>query len=472
MSVEPIGLLTLAIGLATLFWGADLAILCFIPMTLLGSAGAILLGASGTIQPAHLMLSFLTFTIFLRPERRATILRSSTFPHECFWLAAIVILGVIGGLLLPRVFAGATDVTAIGSTDYGPSVVLVPLGPTSGNITQAVYIIADFACFAAVLAYASVPRDHAVVVKALLIYCVGDVAFAFLDVVTSATGTSDLLGFIRNASYVFHDDEVTGGLRRIIGSFTETSAFSSTSIGCLGFTARLWLAGLRPRVTATLSVVFLGLLAFSTSTTAYAAAPGLLIILYGAACLRIVGQGLAPPATYAFLCLTPLALILVAIGISLNQTAYDVLQDFLAVTVLDKSTSQSGIERAQWNQTALQSFFDTFGFGGGLGSIRASSFPLAVLSNLGLVGAMGFLVFFAIVLLPGRHQNQTGYAAEVRAAARMACIGLLLAATVSGALVDLGLPFYVFAAVACATPDRRGAQNPVSLQTSLVAVQS
>ena len=85
---------------------------------------------------------------------------------------------------------------------------------------------------------------------------------------------------------------------------------------------------------------------------------------------------------------------------------------------------------------------------------------------------MSFLAFFATIFLPGPHRNRTGYAAEVRAAARMACVGLLLGATASGALVDLGLPFYIFAAVACATPDRRRAQEPVSAPTSMVAVQS
>ena len=51
MSVEPIGLLTLAIGLATLFAGAEMAMLCFVPMTLLGSAGA------GDREPSSLRTS-------------------------------------------------------------------------------------------------------------------------------------------------------------------------------------------------------------------------------------------------------------------------------------------------------------------------------------------------------------------------------------------------------------------------------
>jgi len=39
-----------------------------------------------------------------------------------------------------------------------------------------------------------------------------------------------------------------------------------------------------------------------------------------------------------------------------------------------------------------------------------------------------------------------------RQAAKSACFALLIVATVSGALVDLGLPFFIFAALACSRP--------------------
>ena len=165
MSVEPIGLLTMAFGVLALFRGADFAILCFLPIALLGSAGAVLLGGAGTIQPAHLMLGFVVLAVFARPERVAVPLRSATFPREGFWLLLVVVYGVAGSYLLPRLFAGATGVNAIGTTDYGPSLLLVPLGPSSGNITQSVYLMADALCFLTMLSVASTPRGFAVLTR-------------------------------------------------------------------------------------------------------------------------------------------------------------------------------------------------------------------------------------------------------------------------------------------------------------------
>ena len=452
MNVEPIGLVTFAIGFAALFRGVDFAILCFMPMALLGSAGAVLLGGAGTIQPAHLMLGFVMLAVFVRPERFAVPLRSSTFPREGFWLVLVVVYGVAGAFLLPRLFAGATGVNAIGSTDYGPSLLLVPLGPTSGNITQSVYLAADALCFLTVLTVAATPRGYATVVKAVIAYCLADIAFAAVDIATSATDTGFLLGFVRNADYQLHLEEVTGGMKRIVGSFTEASSFSYATVGALGFASRLWLGGRSPRLTGSISLVCLGLLAFSTSSTAYVATPGLLAVLYGGSVLRIARRGAAAPASFAFLALAPVALAAAVTAVGLSPAASATMRDFLAVTLFDKASSQSGIERAQWNLTAFANFRDTLFMGGGLGSIRASSFPLAVLSNLGAIGALGFGGFFASVLWAERGDARESLQADVRSAARTACAGLLIAATVSGALVDLGLPFYVFAALGCAVP--------------------
>lgn len=62
-------------------------------------------------------------------------------------------------------------------------------------------------------------------------------------------------------------------------------------------------------------------------------------------------------------------------------------------TVGGKVHSRFGIERATGNWQAWSNFVDTYGLGVGLGSARASSFPLVVLSNLGLPGGLMFSAF-------------------------------------------------------------------------------
>jgi hypothetical protein len=73
------------------------------------------------------------------------------------------------------------------------------------------------------------------------------------------------------------------------------------------------------------------------------------------------------------------------------------------------------------------------------------------LANLGVPGTLTYAAFIAVSLLGGPPDDLLpANVAAIRAAARGACFGLLIAATVSGALIDLGLPFFIFAALACA----------------------
>jgi hypothetical protein len=137
--------------------------------------------------------------------------------------------------------------------------------------------------------------------------------------------------------------------------------------------------------------------------------------------------------------------------IALNDTYSSYVQGLLETMVFNKMNTSSGVERSAWNRQALQNFLDTFGFGVGNGSVRASSFPIAVLANLGFVGAAIFRMFFVRVLFRTQAGKDIDHLdAAYQQAARSACIASLIAATISGALIDLGLPFFVFAALACA----------------------
>jgi hypothetical protein len=454
MSLEPIGVVTLIVGLATLRFGARMAIYAFVPATLLGAAGAILLGASGTIQPAHLLLGFVAPIALSQRRSYAIAKRSLTFPNEGFWLAALACCAVVGAIFLPRLLAGVTQVNAIGETDYGVSFELVPLGPTSGNFTQPIYVCADVVCFITMLGFVRSEDDAVTLTKALLAYAVANIFFAIVDLVTFWTHTGYLLGFIRNAQYAFHLDESSVGLKRIAGSFTETSAFSYATLGSLAFTGRLWLSGLWPRLTSLLTMTSLVFLILSTSTTAIAAAPVVLCYLYFV-CLAMALTRRHTPQSMAFVVILPLIVAASVIALAMDKSALITVRDYLNTVVFDKSTSDSGVSREGWNAQAFQNFIDTWGLGGGLGSIRASSFALALLSNLGLAGVALFAPFFCGLFFFKRGITASPQMAVLRAAARAACFALLVAACVSGTLVDLGLPFFIFAALACAEPVRR-----------------
>jgi len=119
--------------------------------------------------------------------------------------------------------------------------------------------------------------------------------------------------------------------------------------------------------------------------------------------------------------------------------------------VLSKSTSSSAVERGSWNTYGLQNFLDTYGLGVGLGTARTSSFPVAVLSNVGVPGALFFLLFTLTALGPGRASTRS-FIADSQLAARNGCLFLLVGSLVVGPTVDLGLLFFILAGLAASRP--------------------
>jgi hypothetical protein len=257
------------------------------------------------------------------------------------------------------------------------------------------------------------------------------------------------LAFIRNANYaMFVGDNELAGFKRIVGSFVEASAFGAVTLIYFAFTSRLWLLGIRPRVTLSISFLSLCALAFSTSTTAYVGLAIFLFVNYIGISFRAMLRPLTRQMTLFVIGGPIVLLMLVGVG-ALNDAASAYVMDLADTMVLNKMTTGSGIERSTWNRQALQVFFDTYGFGAGNGSLRASSFPLAVLASFGIVGSALFTFFFVTLFAQkaGGADEPLEYAN--RQAAKSACLAALITATISGALTDIGLLFFIFAALAC-----------------------
>jgi hypothetical protein len=118
---------------------------------------------------------------------------------------------------------------------------------------------------------------------------------------------------------------------------------------------------------------------------------------------------------------------------------------YFDATVLQKLGSDSGIERMQWNARAWAGFIETYGLGVGAGSARGSGWPVVLLGNTGALGTMLFLVFFLwVMLVPPRGSAETRLTLNL--ALRAALVGVMMAAAVSGTMIDLGLLFYLLAA--------------------------
>ncbi len=445
MSFEVIGVIALVCGLACVLWFDHFKFDVLAAATLLGSSAAVTFPALAiSIQPAHLLLAIFLPSLLLSGEslRRAFDGLCPGAPGS--WLLATVVYGAAGAMLFPRLFEGTTYVNAIGASAWGFSFVPVPLGPTSGNITQTIYLVGDLAAFLLAYVWAQEADGREAFLRALIVYAAGNVFFACADLVTYWTGSGYLLDFIRNATYTMHNETVVINLKRIVGSFTEASSFAYASIGALAAMLSLWLDGTKPRVTLFLALATMALLILSTSSTAYGALPILLAAMFCVAVMRTV-YGRVTFQTVAFVLFAPLLLWLIVFALLQAPNLLDSVWRYADALIFSKSNSASAIERGEWNASALRNFFETYGVGVGVGSARASSFPMAVLANLGAFGALTYGIFLLGLLVSGNGPRRDEEAATACAAARWSCFALLVASSISGALIDLGLPFFVMA---------------------------
>ena len=449
MTIELIGIIALAVGVLSFFFDSSFIVYAFFAATLLGSAAAFVLNSLGgtNISPAHLLLGFLAARL-LRDRRIYQQTIEAIAPgRPGFWLLLAVTYSAISAFFLPRLFAGETFVFLVRSADSFS----YPLAPVMSNLTQSIYLIADCICFILISGYAGRAAGRTTLINAAILSVILNLFFAGLDVTTYATGTSDLMSFIRNANYSLLFDNEVAGIKRVVGSFIEASSFASATLGYLAFSSTLWLLGVRPRLMSVLSLLSLCALVFSTSSTGYGGLAAMLIVAYLASLLVVMSR----PATtqmLSFVVATPIILSIVFCVIALNDNYSTPVYNVLDETVFNKFSTASGVERSSWNRQALQVFVDTFGLGAGNGSLRASSFPLAIIGNLGIIGAVLFSLFFVGVFF-GRKEDKSDPSHDAeRLAAKSACLAWLITATLSGALTDLGMPFFAFAAIACCRP--------------------
>jgi hypothetical protein len=450
MTVELIGVIALAVGFASLFLGPAFITYMLLSFSLLGAAAAFVLTAVGgtNISPGHLLLGFLCIKLLTSREISRGALQGLLIGRPGFWLLLSLIYSLISAYAMPRLFFGQTYVFLVRALDHHA----VPLAPTMSNLTQSIYLTADFICFIVLYGYATTRAGRRVMSNAAFACVILNLVFGGLDLLTYFTGTTELLAFIRNANYAMLNDTEIAGFKRIVGSFSEAASYAYATIGYLGFSMKLWLLGVRVRLSGVTALLCLLALIFSTSTTAYVGLGVLLILLYVQIIFYGLRQNKFTPQMLFFLVGAPLLFLIVVLCIALNDASAAYMKDLLDTLIFNKMDTESGMERSSWNNQALQNFIDTFGFGVGNGSVRTSSFPFAVLASFGIIGSFLLGAFLASVLFPRNGAGSDPLDDAYRQAARTACIAWLISASTSGALVDLGLPFFAFASLASSRP--------------------
>ncbi len=463
MSIEPIGVLTILIGLVCLMLGTGALVHGLAIMAVLGAAAAMLIGAAN-IQPGHVMLVFLVCGVLSRRREAAAAIRTLHPDEPAFWFTCLVVYGVASAFLMPRVFAGLTEIIPLGTTAFDDTGSTVPLAPVSSNVTQSLYLSTTLLCLITLTAIAATREGFSAVFNGLLACCIANTVFAILDIATYSTGTQELLGFIRNARYTLHTDSEIAGMKRIVGSYTEASVFARSTLGVLGFTGTLWLCGVRPRLTGILAGLSLVLIVLSTSSTGLVGAPVMLLLLYAFAIARLaLGNGVRLTAIFALG--APVVGLAVVLLLLLDPDAVAKIYGYVDLVVLNKASSDSGVERSSWNVISFQNFLDSWGLGVGVGTARASSFAVALLASVGVPGALFYAVFvFECFLRPRGRPGSLE--ADIAVATRNGYVGLLVGDLLVGPVIDQGFFFCMLAALAAAIRPRTSrVPRPVPLAT-------
>jgi hypothetical protein len=454
MNIEIFGIVTLAAGLVFLMRPMSFAMPVFFVATLLGAAAAITLPSMGSanIPPAHLLLGFLALNLIRSRDGFSRAAKEWIFPRPGFWLLLTTIYVVFSAVFMPRLFAGLTYVYSVARTDAGPGILLVPLGPVSGNVTQTVYFIGSFVCFIVFAAFMRQPEAFRTAATAGLACGIANLLFGILDLATFYTGTTEYMAFLRNASYRMLNDAEVMGFKRLVGSFPEASAYAYATLGMFAFSGKLWLRGVYSRASAPVAVLSLAALAFSTSTTAYAGL-GACLALFGVTSVIAVLRGPAPANTLLFVMVSPVLAALFVMWLALHDEIWITVTTLIEKTLFTKLGTDSGVTRIAWNRQAFVNFSETYGLGAGVGSVRASSFVAAVFGSIGVFGFLTYAAFLFQVTAKMQVRLADSVDDAVRSAARAACFGLMVAASIAGSFIDLGLSFFAFAAIATAQPE-------------------
>jgi hypothetical protein len=220
------------------------------------------------------------------------------------------------------------------------------------------------------------------------------------------------------------------------------------TVTLLAFTFSYW-RRTRDRTALVLTLGLVALLVLSTSSTAYVAGSVLGLCVLGAIVIAALQDRMREQDLLVLV--AGFAAFAVIIGfVVLNQRVLDQFWELIDAMILNKASSASGAERAYWNYRSLQSVYETAGLGIGLGSSRASSWIIAVVSQLGIAGSamIGYLVLMIARsgYLPGAGEVDRE-TRDIAMSVRAACLAGLLTASIAAGSADPGVPFFVAAAV-------------------------
>lgn len=394
------------------------------------------LSLGSTILPATVAFVIFVGKTASRRECRALAWQAATDMRALAPFAVFSLYAVISGFACPRLFAGHLYVIPL-RAEYGDR--LVPLEPTSANITQSAYTLLAFLVALATLAYLKT-GDVKVRRQTFLrsLYAGG--------AVLAATGLIDLLGgkqfleIFRNGTYAIFKYSTVGDFGRITGAFPEASAFGGTTAvfaTFLYFAKDALQEGMLKRVVAPMVAYLLILLAvLSASSTALVGIAFLSLCIMVQAFFAVVSVGMTRNLIGVFLLAAALSSL--CLIVLFQPQILETPANFLDVLVFQKYHSDSYVERHLWTSVGYRVFWQSWGIGAGAGSVRVSSWPASVASNLGIIGCASMAAQVLLTLFLRVPSRDDPAMQSLSATAKAGLIAILAMGYFSGTNLDPG----------------------------------
>lgn len=386
MHIEPVAVALLSVLLLAGYLArSTITVALFASLPFGATAIATLTAMGGSSLMLFTPLAGLLIATTLLRRSALTNLRTVLADQWVATLVAFLVVYVVAGaLMLPRLFEGQTTVFVPGDS----RIVEVPLAPVSGNINQSCYFIANTLCFFAFSVLLLKPGYFRVLKIAMFGFAGLHAALCIVDLCGKLAGIGDIFGFLRTAGYSMLSDVQAEGFWRIVGAYPEASTCAAATATAFAFTFSYWRAtGSRPAFVLTL--ILLALLLLSTSSTGYIVVAALASVFLGTLLFDAVRGRLRSRDLWILACATITGIAALVAAIAADHALEPIVQLFQG-TIVNKAESASAAERFYWNYKSYMAFLDTGGLGVGLGSSRASSWVIAVLSQLGILGTLAF----------------------------------------------------------------------------------
>ncbi len=418
---------------------------------------------------------FLIAKMLMNRDNAHRAMKAAVDPAYGAILSLFLVYSILSAYFLPRLFENAVQIIPVSFN--GGEMDAQPLASTLANFTQPVYLTLSVAATFAFYAAAQNPKFRHQFLMATLFGGIVLIATGLVDMTASSLGLEGLLEPFRNNGNQSFDSNILD-VRRVVGLMPEASSYGGTCANVAVVLCLLRACYPRPWRNWVVPPVVLGLVvmaALSTSSSAYAGLVALGAIFTFNLFRRAVDTQAVNADTVAldFYGLV-VAVVAAALVILIAPRLLDPIYAVINEQIFQKQYSGSYIGRHFWTQTALDAFYATDGIGIGFGSARTSNYFIAVLSNVGVIGAFLLAAFIAQLFLYRCRGDKLD--AEFMTAIKLSMLPNAVMLALAGTTADFGIQIAAqFGLIlALASPARETSQQEFarpSLRSSTAGVE-